>query len=183
MSTRSPIDDDFDLRDLAGGSDGGDDLLVGLGVADSDDLNPIDSTMPTTGPDIIAELGKAFDRAVRDPSQSSSQAVWQAMPEAVGNPAPTLAQWQREAQAHGSLHDILLRGPDIHALMDAFGPPAGAKVLEPEAFEDVLHLFAGDLPRATRRAIPDPIRAEHHMVALDSHIDLTDLRATPAQDP
>ena len=56
-------------------------------------------------------------------------------------------------------------------------------MLEPEALEDVLHLFAGDLPHATRRAIPDPIRAEHHMVALDSHIDLTDLRATPPQDP
>lgn len=191
--------DDFDLRDLADGPVGAGDLLSGLGIVDFDiptrdplgDLlkgvparetttrdapaRPADGTAQPTSC-ILAELSEEFDRVARDPSQLGGRTVWQGLQAAGEAQALTLVQLQHKAEAYRSPHHMMLPSLDINALMEEIGPSDGSTVLEPEARVDVLHLFAGDLLRDMPRAIPSLTRFEHHVTALDSHIDMGSVR-------
>lgn len=194
--------DDFDLRDLADGPVGAGNLLSGLGIADFDILirdplgdllkreptretmardalaRPADRALQPTS-DILAELSEEFDRVARDPSQLGDRIVWQGLQAAGDEQALTLVQLQHKAEAYRSPHHMMLPSLDINALMEEIGPSDGSTVLDPEARVDVLHLFAGDLLRDMPRAIPSLTRFEHHVMALDSHIDMGGVR-TPS---
>lgn len=132
---------------------------------------------------LMEGLHAEYVRVVQDPAQLAGRADWEHLLAADGEPAPTLGDLRKEALPYSLLGDILRPRESIDQLL------AGFAHLGPDTFfaggdsADVLHLFAADLARSARTALPSLTRREHHDVSPDSHMRLGATRPADKDTP
>ena len=89
---------------------------------------------------------------------------------ASGERAPTLDELSHRAAPFPLLRDILLAREGIDQIIENFDPLTLCTLLEATEVDDVLHLFAPELARAAKAALPSLTRREHHEVSPDSYM-------------
>ncbi|SCX68195.1 TagK domain-containing protein [Variovorax sp. EL159] len=121
---------------------------------------------------LIDELHDEFVRVVQDPGQLAGRTDWDGFLAFGAEPAPTLDELSKQAETYPLLRDILQPREGIDRIIDGFEPLARSAVLDTEQPEDVLSLFAPELARDTKTALPSLTRREHHALSPDSHIHM-----------
>lgn len=121
---------------------------------------------------LMEGLHAEYVRVVQDPAQLIGRADWERLRAVDGEPAPTLGDLRRDAATYPLLGDILRRREGIDQLLAGFARLGPDPSFETADNEDVLHLFAPELVRSARTAVPSLTRREHHDVSPDSHMRL-----------
>ncbi len=191
------IDDPFQVLDIDGASVAPvqDPLAPWLGDAPVrsdaavkaqalDGLSPQGDRTPSAGASsgLLHDLHEEFVRVVRDPSQLHGRADWEGPGTSIAEPAPSLDQLSEAAQPYALLRDILMPREEIDRVIDDFDPLGRSAVFDEPQVDDVLRLFAPELARHARAAVPGLTQQEHHQLAPDSHMHVgsLDRRARPA---
>lgn len=125
---------------------------------------------PDTAALLMSGLHDEFVRVVRDPHQLAGQADWDGVLATHSDKAPTLDELSQRAAPYALLRDILLEREGIDQIIENFDPLTPSTLLDTTAIDDVLHLFAPDLARSAKVAVPTLTRREHHEVSPDSHM-------------
>lgn len=128
------------------------------------------ASRPDTAALLLDGLHEEFVRVVRDPDQLAGQADWEGMLTSDGDSAPTLDELSHRAAPYPLLRDILLEREGIDQIIDNFDPLTPSALLDATEIDDVLHLFAPELARGAKAALPSLTRREHHEVSPDSHM-------------
>ena len=119
---------------------------------------------------LLDGLHDEFVRVVRDADQLAGHADWDDVLGASGERAPTLDELSHRAAPFPLLRDILLAREGIDQIIENFDPLTLCTLLEATEVDDVLHLFAPELARAAKAALPSLTRREHHEVSPDSYM-------------
>lgn len=126
---------------------------------------------------LLDELHDEFVRVVRDPDQLAGRTDWEGFLTFDAEPAPSLDDLRKHAEPYALLRDILQPREHIDRTIDDFEPLARSGLLDAAHPEDVLGLFAPELVRDTRTALPSLTRREHHELSPDSHVHIGSARA------
>lgn len=124
----------------------------------------------TSSTGVLDDLHDEFVRVVRDPSALAGRADWAGVvtPGAVSfTPMQDLSQ---QAESFPLILDILRPPGNIDQVMQDFDPLGRSTVMDEDGPEDVLRLFAPELARNVRAAVPSLTRREHHELSPDSHV-------------
>lgn len=127
---------------------------------------------------LLDELHDEFVRVVRDPDQLAGRTDWEGFLAFDAEPAPSLDDLRKHAEPYALLRDILQPREHIDRTIDDFEPLARSGLLDAAHPEDVLGLFAPELVRDTRTALPSLTRREHHELSPDSHVHIGPARAS-----
>lgn len=115
---------------------------------------------------------------LRNPTHTEEVVAWQdKVQDEHTKQTDPMQYWSRLA-GHGSeLNDLLGQSQSITTVIHGLDPLGHSKVLEPEPFDSVMHLFApqnlrtdatGSLDALVQRSLPGLTRHEHHSLSLDS---------------
>jgi hypothetical protein len=126
---------------------------------------------------LLEELYDEFVRVVRDPGELAGRADWEGLLTTELEPAPSLDDLRKQAEPYALLRDVLLPRKGIDRLIEEFEPLAPSGLLDTVEPDDVLGLFAPELARDAKKALPDLTRREHHAVSPDSHLRIGAARA------
>jgi hypothetical protein len=176
------LGDPFGVLDIAGArSRPAADTLAGLlGESPRREARTVPTARPPAPPglaeSVLDELHEEFVRVVRDPDQLAGRTDWEGFVVFGGEAAPTLEELSRQAEPYALLRDILLPREGIDQVIDEFEPLARSGLLEGEPSQDVLGLFAPELVRDARIALPSLTRREHHELSPDSHVRIGSMR-------
>lgn len=175
--------DPFGVLDIAGArSRPAADTLAGLlGERPRHEAPPVPAARPPApalAESVLDELHQEFVRVVQDPDQLTGRADWEGFVVFGSEAAPTLAELSRQAEPYALLRDILLPREGIDQIIDEFESLARSGLLDAERSEDVLGLFAPELVRQARPALPSLTRREHHELSPDSHVRIGSIRAS-----
>ena len=132
---------------------------------------------------LFDELHEEYVRTVRDPSQLSGRADWAANAAIDAEPAPTLDELSQRAEPYPLLRDILQPREVIDETLKDFEPLQRSTLFDFAEADDVLRLFAPEIVRRAKDALPSVTRRDHHTLSPDSHIDLGVPIADPIADP
>ncbi|RYX88631.1 MAG: TagK domain-containing protein [Comamonadaceae bacterium] len=127
-------------------------------------------------PDVFQDLQEEFLRVVRDPGQIAARLDWDFAAGRLAEAAPTFEDLSREAQPFTSIRDVLQRQTSIDEVingMDESGPAGPLEEVEPE---DVLRMFAPEVPNDRRAPLPGLTRREHHQLSMDSFMEISSPR-------
>jgi hypothetical protein len=127
-------------------------------------------------PDLLAYLHKQFDRVVRDPMQLAGHASWEGGPEPQAAEATSLVEMGPQAGPFDAVGDTLLPGKPVQRLIEGMEPFGPDNVPNVGPVEEVLRLFAPELARGLRTALPSLTRREHHGLSPDSPMHLGTVR-------
>jgi hypothetical protein len=129
---------------------------------------------------LLDDLHQQFVRAVRDPARLAQGAMWEGSPAPVGErTSTTLETLSREAvAAYPMVRDMLQARETIDQVLGGFDHGGATPLLDVDAPEEVLRLFAPDLAQSVR--IPSLTRREHHALSPDSPMPIE--RLPPASD-
>lgn len=125
---------------------------------------------------LLADLHSQFVHVVRDPTQLTGRIDWDAPTDRGSEHASSLEDLNRAAAPFRMLLDIIQKPEGIDQVLDSFDlllPITLTAEMEPD---DVLHLFAPQLARRIKLAVPTLTRREHHDMSPDSHMDLKAFR-------
>lgn len=125
---------------------------------------------------LIDELHDEFVRVVQNPDQLAGRTDWEGFLAFGAEPAPSLDELSRQAEKYPLLRYILQPSEGIDRIIDDFEPLARSGLIDTEQPEDVLSLFAPELARDTKTALPSLTRREHHALSPDSHIHIGSAR-------
>lgn len=127
---------------------------------------------------LLDELHDEFVRVVRDPDQLAGRTDWEGFLAFDTEPAPSLDELRKQAEPYALLRDILQPREHIDRTIDDIEPLARSGLLDTAHPEDVLGLFAPELVRDGRTALPSLTRREHHELSPDSHVHIGAARAS-----
>ncbi|RQO49753.1 hypothetical protein DBV14_18430 [Variovorax sp. KBW07] len=127
---------------------------------------------------LLDELHDEFVRVVRDPDQLAGRTDWEGFLAFDTEPAPSLDELRKQAEPYALLRDILQPREHIDRTIDDFEPLAKSGLLDTAHPEDALGLFAPELVRDGRAALPSLTRREHHELSPDSHVHIGAARAS-----
>jgi len=119
---------------------------------------------------LFDELHDEYIRVVGDPSQLAGRIDWAGFLAPVGEPGPTIEEMSRKAERFPLMRDILEPREHIDRIIDNFDPLGRSSLLDEEAPDDVLRLFAAGLARNTTPLVPSLTRREHHELSPDSYM-------------
>lgn len=151
--------------------------------ADADGASPGTATgKRPASPDarLFEALHEEFARVVRDPAQLTGRTQWEGPVAGARTHVPTLDELSQAAAPFALLLDIVQPSERLDQILGQFDSSAPATWLDAAPTEDVLRLFAPELARGARAALPRLTRREHHDLSPDSHMDLGVFRADDA---